>query len=673
MAGSSKSPRVIALVGPQSSGKTSLLESILCQTGALERRSGAARLIGDASPEAKSREMGTEINVASTNFMDDPYTFLDCPGSLELSQEIYGALQLSDAAIVVTESDPDKIIGMAPLLKHLKDLKIPHYVFINKVDKASGSVRDLATALETANSTPVVLRHIPVSKADEVIGYIDLASERTYVYSKQEPSKVVDLPSELESEVAEARYSMLETLADFDEQLMEQLLEDADPSKEEVYRDLTQDVANGLILPVLIGSALNENGVHRLLKTLRHEVPGVEKLHERLDVSPDGGTLAQIIKTYHVPHTGRISLARVVRGQVKEGDTLNGERPSSLVSFFGEKTEKLSLAEAGQIVGLGRMEKTHTGDTLISGKGNSEQLPEIPVLPPVYSIALAAENRNDEVKLVTSLSKITEEDPSLSYEQTTDTHEIILRGQGEVQFQVASDRLKSKYGVNVTTRRPKVPYKETIKKPKKQHSRYKKQSGGHGQFGDVVVEIQPQPPGSGFSFTNKITGGAIPRQYIPSVETGVKEYLNRGPLGFPVVDVAVTLVDGSYHAVDSSDMAFKTAGRLAMSEALPDCRPVLLEPIMHVKVNIPSEYTGQINGLISGRRGQILGFDAREGWPGWDTVEAHMPQSELSDIIIELRSITLGAGTFTYSFDHLSELTGKLAEQVLQKHQQAAE
>ncbi len=480
MSGLSNSPRVIALVGPQSSGKTSLMESILCQSGALERRSGASRLIGDASSEAKSRDMGTEINVASCDFMDDTYTFLDCPGSLELAQEIYGALQLADAAVVVTESDPDKIIGMAPLLKHLEDLKIPRYVFVNKVDKASGSVADLAAALEHANSTPVVLRHIPITKGDEVTGYIDLASERTYVYNKQEPSKIVELPSELESDVAEARYSMLEKLADFDEQLMEQLLEDTDPSKEAVYKDLTQDVDDGLILPVLIGSALNENGVHRLLKALRHEVPGLEKLHERLGVEPEGGTLAQIVKTYHVPHTGRISLARVVRGQIKEGDTLNGERPSSLVSFFGEKMEKLSQAVAGQVVGLGRMEKSHTGDALTSGKGKSDELPELPVLPPVYSIALGAENRNDEVKLVTSLSKIVEEDPSLSYEQTTDTHEIILKGQGEVQFQIASDRLKTKYGVNVTTRRPKVPYKETIKKPKKHHSRYKKQSGGHG-------------------------------------------------------------------------------------------------------------------------------------------------------------------------------------------------
>ncbi len=673
MAGSTDSPRVIALVGPQSSGKTSLLESILCQTGALERRGHASRLIGDASPEAKSREMGTEINVASTDFMGDSYTFLDCPGSLELAQETYGAVQLADAAVVVTESDPGKIMGTAPLLKHLEDLKIPRYVFVNKVDKAFGSVHDLATALGSAAATPVVLRHIPVVKDDGITGYVDLASERAYVYARHEPSKIVNLPSDLEDDVAEARYSMLETLADFDEHLMEQLLEDEDPSKEEIYKDLSRDVTDGLILPVLIGSASHENGVLRLLKAFRHEVPALEKLRERLGVSPDGGTLAQILKTHHVPHTGRISLARIVRGRIREGDTLNGERPSSLVSFFGEKMDKLSSAEAGQVVGLGRMEKANTGDTLSLGKGGGEELPDIPVLTPVYSIALTPENRNDEVKLVTSLGKIVDEDPSLSFEQTKDTHQIILRGQGEVQFQIAGERLKSKYGVNVTTSRPKVPYKETIRKPKKQHSRYKKQSGGHGQFGDVVVEIQPQPAGSGFSFTNKITGGAIPRQYIPSVESGVKEYLNRGPLGFPVVDVAVTLVDGSYHAVDSSDMAFKTAGRLAMSEGLPDCRPVLLEPIMHVNVSVPSEYTGQINGLISGRRGQILGFDTREGWTGWDTVEAHIPQSEMSDMIVELRSITLGAGTFTHVFDHLSELTGRLADQVLQQHGQAAE
>ena len=668
MAGNSGIPRVIALVGPQSSGKTTLLESILCRTGALDRRSSNnTRLIGDASPEAKAREMGTEINAVSAEFMGDPYIFLDCPGSIELAQETLGALQCVDAAVIVTEADADRITSLAPTLKMLDDHNIPHYIFVNKVDKAIGSVRHLADALKGVSQRPIVVRQIPIRNGDEITGYVDLAQERAHVYSKNEESKIVDLPSELEDDIADARFAMLETLADFDEKLMEDLLEDVKPAKEAIMKDLAEDVGQDLVVPVLIGSAINENGVHRLLKAIRHEVPGLAQLADRLGLTGGGDTaIAHVLKTYYLPHMGKISLVRLLSGSITDADTLNGQRPSGLFKFEGEKTEKLTQAKAGDVIGLGRMDDAKTGDTLFSGKGAGETIADLIVLPPVYSVALTPESRNDEAKLVTSLAKVCEEDPSLSYEQTPDTHEILLKGQGDVQLQIAIDRLNSKYGVNVKKHKPKVPYKETIKKKTKQHSRFKKQSGGHGQFGDVVVEIEPLPAGTGFAFEQKITGGAVPRQYIPSVEAGVKEYLISGPLGFPVVDVGVTLVDGSYHAVDSSDQAFKMAGRLAMSEALPDCKPVLLEPIMHVKVHTPSEFTGQINAVISGRRGQILGFDARENWPGWDTLEANLPQSEMHDLIIELRSLTQGSATYEAEYAHLSELTGKLADQVLQ-------
>jgi len=674
MSGADKNPRVIALVGPQSSGKTSLLESILCQTSALERRSeNGIRLFGDSSAEAKARSMGTEINVASTRFMGDTYTFLDCPGSLELAQETYGALLCVDAAVVVTETDSDKLISLSPLLKFLEDRQIPRFIYVNKVDKASQSIRQLADTLKSVSQTPIVLRHIPIRSNNEVTGFIDLASERAYVYNKHKTSKSIDLPSEAESNVENARYSMLETLADYDEKLMEELLEDIHPPQEEVFQDLSQDLRKGLIIPVLMGSALNENGVHRLLKALRHEVPDLSSLQDRLGVQEHGTPLAQIVKTYNIPHMGKISLARVLRGEIKEGESLNGERPSGLLRLTGEKTDKIKSASRGQMVGLSRMEKAKTGDVLTTGGEKAPPLAGLDILPPVFVTALTAQNRNDEVKLVTSLAKICEEDPSISYEQVADVHQIHLKGQGDVHLQIATDRLASKYGIRVNRQTPKIPYKETIRKGTKHHSRYKKQSGGHGQFGDVVVEIEPRPLGSGFSFKQSITGGAIPRQYIPSVEAGVKEYLKTGPLGFPVVDVGVNLVDGSFHAVDSSDMAFKTAGRQAMSEALPTCNPVLLEPVMRVSVMVPSEFAGQINSLISGRRGKILGFDAREGWPGWETIEAHMPQSEMRDMIVELRSITLGSGTYISAFDHLSELTGRLATQVLQQHSEAAE
>ncbi|TNE41818.1 MAG: elongation factor G, partial [Alphaproteobacteria bacterium] len=636
--------RVIALVGPQSSGKTSLIESILSLTGKLSGK-GHGRQFGDTSPEAKAREMGVDLNFATTTFMDDPYTFIDCPGAIELLQDTLSILNIVDAAVVVTEPDVDRILGLSPLLKHLEKQKIPHYIFINKVDRANLSLDALVKALNDVTGESVVLRQIPIYEGETITGYVDLASGLAHVYKPGAPSEIVDIPGSVQDTFQEARYSMLETLADYDEHLMEELLEDIDPPTDEVFKDLSEELERDEIIPVLLGSALNNNGVHRLLKALRHEAPPVADVAARLGVT-QSGPAALIAKTLHTSHAGKLSLARILSGTINDGDTLGDTRVSGMVTLHGDTVSKIKSAAAGDFVGLGRMETVATGDLLTPAQASRCEAIAAP-LKPVYGLALQAANRNDEVKMADSLAKLCDEDPSLIYDHVQDTGETVLRGQGEIHLKIAADRLMNKYGLKVQTRRPQVPYKETIRKGAKQHYRYKKQSGGHGQYGDVIIEIAPLAPGAGFSFEERIHGGAIPRQYIPSVESGVKEYLSRGPLGFPVVDVGVTLVDGGYHTVDSSDMAFKTAGRLAMNEAMPTCNPVLLEPVMHVKIQVPSDFTPKVNALISGRRGQILGFDALEGWDGWDQVEAHMPQAEIQDMIIELRSMTLGAGTFT--------------------------
>jgi elongation factor G len=664
----SHGPRAVAFIGPYQSGKTSLLESVLCHTGTAHRKAtNGSRIFGDASAEAKAREMGTELNVATTEFMGDKYFLMDCPGSVEYLQEMIYVMPGVDVAVLVIEPDLTKIGAVAPYLKMLENLNVPRMIFVNKIDKASGvegSVSALKDALQAISATPLVLRHLPVREGEQVTGYIDLAQERAYVYSRNEPSKVVELTDE-DGRVEEARFALMETLADFDDHLMEELLEDVVPPKDEIFTDLAKDMAEGLVVPIFMGSAMNDNGVFRLLKALRHEAPGFLAAAERAGLDATGGFIAQALKTYHTAHGGKRTLVRVLRGEIADGSDVNGERISGITYMHGDEGEKRAKAVAGDLVAFARLEKVVTGDVLCAG-GAGEMMPEPAHLPPVYELAIEVENRNDEVKLATSLARVHDEDPSISFEQMDDTHELLLKGQGEMHLRVAIDRLKNKYGLEVKSRKPRVPYKETIRAGKTQHSRYKKQSGGHGQFGDVVIDVAPLPAGSGFSFEQKIHGGSIPRQYIPSVETGVKAYLQKGPLGFPVVDVGVTLTDGKYHAVDSSDMAFQTAGRLAMSEALPDCKPVLLEPIMHVKIMVPSEFTAKVNSLISTRRGHILGFDARPGWSGWDQVEAHMPQSEMHDMIIELRSMTAGAGTYEQVYDHLSELTGRLADQVLE-------
>jgi elongation factor G len=315
-----------------------------------------------------------------------------------------------------------------------------------------------------------------------------------------------------------------------------------------------------------------------------------------------------------------------------------------------------------------------TGDLLTAA---DKPLTSATVVPPpqpaVFGTAIMIRDRKDEVKLSAALAKLVEEDPSLAVPHDPDTPQVLLLGQGEMHLRVSIERLARKFGVAVERRRRLVPYKETIRASTTVRGRHKKQSGGHGQYGDVVVEIRPQERGAGFAFSETVVGGAVPRNFFPSVEIGVVDYLKSGPLGFPVVDVAVTLKDGSYHTVDSSDMAFRQAARLAMQDGMPQCNPVLLEPIMHVEICVPNDATARITGMIPQRRGQMLGYDARAGWPGWDCVSAHIPAAEMDDLIVELRSVTAGVGTFTAKFDHLAELTGKLAEQVLARHREAAE
>ena len=342
------------------------------------------------------------------------------------------------------------------------------------------------------------------------------------------------------------------------------------------------------------------------------------------------------------------------------------------LAVSGAHDSKRAAAEAGETVALGKLDAIRTGDTLSSGKTAPAALASVEPTPPVLAMSLAATDRKDDVKLGQALARLNEEDPSLSMIHNTQTHDIVLWGQGEMHLRVALERLRDRFGVNVKSQAPSIGYQETIRKPISQRGRHKKQSGGHGQFGDVVLEIKPMPRGSGFEFHEKVVGGAVPRNYIGAVEEGVVDGLARGPLGFPVIDLHVTLTDGSYHSVDSSDLAFRTAARLGMNEALPQCQPVLLEPIYMVEIVCPTDATAKINAILSSRRGQILGFDTRENWPGWDCVRATMPEAEIGDLIVELRSATAGAGGFTRQFDRMAEVTGRAADQIIAAHRVVA-
>jgi len=666
-------------VGPFQSGKTTLLEAILARTGAIKTAGSvdAGTSVGDASPEARQHKMGVGLTAATTTFMGDSYTFIDCPGSIEFAHDMRAALPAVDAAVVVCEADEKKLPQLQIILRELEELGIPRFLFLNKIDRANKRVRETLATLQPASRVPLVLRQIPIWNGDLIEGFVDLALERAFVYREHKPSEVMALEGGNLDREKEARFSMLEKLADHDDALMEQLLEDIQPPRDAVFDDLARELREGLICPVLLGAASRENGVLRLMKALRHESPGVTETAKRLGIKDQKDALAFVFKTVHLQHGGKLSLTRVLTGRLDDGATLQSSsgdsgRVSGILAVSGAHDSKRPQAEAGDTVALGKLDAIKTGDTVSSGKTAPASLVKVEPAAPVLSISIAATDRKDDVKLGQALLRLNEEDPSLTMIQNPRTHDTVLWGQGEMHLRVASERLRDRFGIKLTSHPPAIGYQETIRKPITQRGRHKKQSGGHGQFGDVVLDIKPLPRGEGFKFAEKVVGGAVPRNYIGAVEEGVVDGLARGPLGFPVTDLEVTLTDGSYHSVDSSDLAFRTAARVGLNEGLPQCQSVLLEPIHVVEIVCPTDATAKINAILSARRGQILGFDTRDGWSGWDCVRAMMPEAEIGELIVELRSATAGAGSFTRQFDHMAEVTGRAADQIIAAHQHAA-
>lgn len=660
--------RAIALVGPAGAGKTSLAEAMIHAAGATDRHGSVANgtSIGDSSPEARSRGSSTELNLYNFSFLDDRFAVIDCPGAVGFAADGARAIALADLAIVVVDPDPARAPLAAPALRELDEFGIPHIVFVNRIDQAHGRIRDLLSALQPVSVSPLIARQIPIRDGEKITGFVDLALERAFHYNGKD-SEPIDIPDEIQDREHEARNQMLEQLADHDDELLEALVMEQTPSQERILQDLARETGESLGVPVLFGSAESGWGIGRLLKALRHEAPGPESTAGRLEVSDPA---LHVFKVHSGGTVGRLALARALGGHIAEGSDLktrSGEtaRLGALFRIQGEKTQKVGEARNGDIVAVAKIDNVKAGEWLSSGT----MPPPVDVHYPPLNCALAIEpaDRKDDVKLSGALHRLLEEDGALGLEQDDDTHEMRLRGVNEEHLRTVLARLSRRYGVEVKSRTPTIGYRESIRKPVTQKGRHKKQSGGHGQFGDVIIELKPLPRGSGFKFEEKIHGGAIPKQWIPAVEEGVKEAMRKGPLGFPVVDVAVTLVDGSYHSVDSSELAFRLAGRLAMSEALTAAAPHLLEPMHKVTVVCPSSATSRVSSAVAGRRGQMLGMAPRDGWTGWDRIDALIPEAELSGLEAELRSQSQGLATYEAEFDHLAELNGPLADKVVQQ------
>ncbi|HUB64248.1 MAG TPA: elongation factor G [Methylocella sp.] len=637
-------PRSVALIGPYGSGKSTLFDALMAAAGSPLKRPG----------DIRKRVVSTEVRLGHCSFLGDRWSIVDCPGSVEFTYETQGALTAADLAIVVCEPMASRMSSVPLLLRALEDFRVPHLIFINKIDTLSGPLDGMIEALQASSKYPLAARQLPIREGDAVVGYIEVVSGRAYRYGNNQAAERIEIPPQLRDPEKHALDGLAEVLADQDDALLEKLIEEVEPTASELYQHLRKDQASGAIVEVLLGSAARGQGIFPLWKAMRHDVPDAGETASHRGIAAEGEPLVQIFKTLQA---GKLSYGRVWRGVLRDGASFDGVRVGGIHRYPGGEPVRVPEAEAGELVALGRLEGVATG-AVLGNPGNSGSLPYPEPPPPVYALSIMAKDHKDDVKLSGALHKLVLEDPALGIEHNLETGETLLKGQGEIHLNTAIERLATTYNLQITTASPKIAFKETIRRKVFQHSRLKRQTGGHGQFADIKLEIEPRGRGEGFLFIDKIVGGAVPRQYIPAVGEAAEEAMQKGPFGYPVVDVAVTLVDGMFHAVDSSDMAFRTATRLAITEGLAKADPVLLEPIEHVTASVPNSFTAAAQRLLSGRRGQILGYAERPGWPGWDDVEALVPAAELHDFIIELRSDTQGLGHYRHHFDHLAEARG---------------
>lgn len=640
--------KCIAILGSNGVGKSTLTDK-LC---ALE---------GGRAPSGQPQE----IRLAEFGFMGESWTVLDCPGSLEFLQQSMDAILAADMIVIAVSPNPEHAVLAAPFIRLAEQSGAPSMIFVNRMDEAEARARDIVEALQGYSAHPVVLRQIPMRQDGAIIGAVDLVSERAWKYKPDGPSDLVEIPGELMDREEEARSEVLESLSEYDDWLLEELIEDRVPASKEVFGICSRVVGEGTVTPAFIGSAEKGNGVFRLMKALRHETPNVAVLAERM-----GGATAVPFLMRHRKHVGKTTYLRAL-APVKSGDTLGGEALGPISTVQGDKFETATEAAPGQI--FSAIKSDHLGvGTLYSEEVLSPPSWYVP-LGPLLRHAIVPVSDKDDAKLSEAIGKLVSEDPSLTAGHDAETGAHVLSGQGSLHLRRAREVLAEVYGVE-TEERPVTPaLRETITKKVEVHYRHKKQSGGAGQFADVKITVGPQARGQGFSFSESIHGGSVPKNYIPAVESGAKESTDRGPLGFPVVDIAVNLHDGQYHSVDSSDMAFKIAGRGAVRQALDEAGSVLLEPIYQVRFMVPSTFTGALNPMVSSRRGQVLGFDRVAGAEGWDEFKAMMPGGTLDDLIAELRSITQGVGRFHAEFDHYQELYGRDADVMIETRAKALE
>ncbi len=633
--------RCIAVLGPPHSGKSALTDR-LAELGG-----------GRAGPAATG-----EIRVAGFDYLDEPWTVLDCPGSTEFLQHARDALLAADVAVIVAPPDPDAAALVAPWIRVVEAAGAPALLFVNKIDNPAGRLRDIVASLQSYARHPLIMRQMPMREGDRIVGAVDLVSERAWRYRAGEHSQLVALPSDLEAREHEEHDALLERLSEFDDWLLEEIVEDRAPPSDAVYAICARVLAENRAIEALFGSAQNNAGVTRLMKALRHEAPGPEALRERL-----GGAEAIAFSARRRKHVGRAALVRALGAGVTGGASLGGAAIGSLVDAVSERPGALAALDPGAVAAAVKSDELPLRRPL-GAKAAGATPAAAAALPGQESHILACLHERDEAKLGPALQKLAEDDAGLTAEPDAESGGWRADVQGPLHLRAVLETLREIFGVEAEARPVTPPWRETIARGAEVHHRHRKQTGGAGQFADVRLVVAPAPRGAGFVFEETVKGGAVPRNFIPAVEAGAREALQRGPLGFPVVDVQVTLTDGQHHSVDSSDMAFRTAARAGVHEALEQAAPVLLQPVHAVTLSIPSVFTGAMPALATGLKGQVLGFDRDAGAEGWDQFRALLPAAALPDLAPQLRAATQGVGRFESVFDHYEELYGREAERI---------
>ena len=674
--------RNVALVGHRGSGKTSLHEALLFQAGAINRLGSVVdgTTVSDADADEKSRQMSIAAALSSFQWDDRKVNLIDTPGDSSFIADALGALRVCESAIFVINAVMGVEVHTTRLWQRAAELDLARLVFVNMLDRERADFFRALESLKSAFGPHVVATEIPIGSEHEISGLIDLVDMKAYRYDDGSPTREnsteIPIPGDLLAQAEEYREKLMDEVAENSDALMERYLEGEEISHEEIVAALKDGTNHGAIFPVTCGVATRNLGTNRLLDAIVEDLPSPVK-HGGLEIGeltlePDEAKelFAYVFKTRADPFAGRINLFRVYQGLLgQDSQVLNTrvhakERVGQLLTFEGGQTGHVTEFGPGDIGAVAKLKETRAGDWLAS-RDEPIQMPSIKLPAPVMAFAVEPKSKGDEDKVFTALRRLQEEDPTIDLHRDAQTGEQIVAGLSQVHVEVIVERLHSRFGADVTLKPPRVPYQETIRKPAKAHGRHKKQTGGRGQFGDCHIEIAPRGPGEGFEFVNAIKGGVIPTGFIPAVEKGVIDAMGQGVVaGFPVKDVSVRLYDGSYHTVDSSEMAFKIAGSLAMKQALEEAGPVLLEPIMLVTVSAPEDVVGDVIGDLNSRRGRPMGMDAAAGM---SEVKAEVPMAEMLSYAPDLRSITGGRGEFTMEFLRYEAVPGHLAGKVVEE------